>query len=158
MKFTIPKTSFFVHLWKQWLFKKLKLKKAVPCSTINIQDSYRRHGKTLLWLDDKLNPDDSRMDWLAYSPVGREVEVIWIKNFYEFRNWIELNGLPDGICFDHDLGSRDYNGYDCAKWLVNYCRNKKLQLPLWASQSPNPEQKVRINRFLKKYDKSIESR
>lgn len=157
MKLTIPKTSFFIRFWKLCLFKRLKHQKNVPLSS-NLPNSDRRSKKTLLWLDDRLNPNDPRMDWLAYSPVGREVEVIWIKNFYEFRNWIELNGLPDGICFDHDLGSRDYDGYDCAKWLVNYCRNKKLQLPLWASQSPNPEQKVRINRFLKKYDKSIEGR
>ena len=157
MKLTIPKTAYFVNLWKLWLFKKLKLKKTVPSSTTNIQDSNRRHAKTLLWLDDKLNPNDARMDWLAYSPVGREVEVIWIKNYHEFINWIELNGLPDGICFDHDLGSLDYNGYDCAIWLVNYCRNKKLQLPPWASQSTNPEQKMRINRFLKKFDSRIKN-
>ena len=34
------------------------------------------------------DPTDARMDWLAYSPIGREVEVVWLKDYYQFRNWI----------------------------------------------------------------------
>lgn len=151
MKFSILKLSFFIHFWKVWFFKRLKLEKNVSPST-NIPDSDKRSIKTLLWLDDRLNPSDSRMDWLAYSPIGREVEVRWIKNFYEFRNWIELNGLPDGICFDHDLGNNSPSGLYCAQWLVQYCDRRNLKLPLWSSQSPNPEKKALINRFLKKFD------
>lgn len=150
MKLTIPKTSFFIRFWKLCLFKRLKHQKSVPPSS-NLPDSDRRSKKTLLWLDDRLNPNDPRMDWLAYSPVGREVEVIWIKNFYEFRNWIELNGLPDGICFDHDLGIDTPSGLACAEWLIQYCQSRSLKLPSWSSQSTNPEKKARINRLLNNF-------
>ncbi|MDT0678653.1 cyclic-phosphate processing receiver domain-containing protein [Autumnicola musiva] len=107
--------------------------------------------KTLLWLDDKLNPMDTRMDWLAFSPIGREVEVVWVKNMMEFRNWIQKNGLPDAICFDHDLGDSSPNGYDCAKWLIKYCQENQLSLPLWASQCTNPLQKANINKLLRSF-------
>ncbi|WP_205619191.1 cyclic-phosphate processing receiver domain-containing protein [Christiangramia echinicola] len=104
---------------------------------------------TLLWLDDRINPLDSRMDWLAYSPLGREVNVVWIKSYSEFRRWLELNGQPDGICFDYNLGINVPTGYDCAQYLISYCRRNKLKLPVWSSQCPNPVEKAKINRLLK---------
>lgn len=104
--------------------------------------------KTLLWLDDILDPNDKRFDWLAFSPVGREVKVIWVKSFLEFTNWIQQNGLPDAICFDSDLGKNSPSGYDCARWLIRYCDQKKLPLPLWASQSPHPQEKALIKKLL----------
>ena len=58
----------------------------------------------LLWLDDRINPMEQRMDWLAYSPIGRDVNVIWVKNYVDFKSWIQNNGLPGAICFDYDLG------------------------------------------------------
>ncbi|WP_245566885.1 cyclic-phosphate processing receiver domain-containing protein [Christiangramia portivictoriae] len=113
-----------------------------------------KNKKTLLWLDDMRDPNDIRMDWLAYSPIGREVEVVWLKDHYKFRNWIQVHGLPDGICFDHDLGKDTPTGYDCAKWLVNYCLDNKLSLPLWSSQSANPVGKANINRLLRNFIKN----
>ena len=107
--------------------------------------------KTLLWLDDIRDPTDVRMDWLAYSPIGREVKVVWLMDFYEFRNWIQQYGLPDGICFDHDLGEDTPTGYDCAKWLVDYCLDNRLLPPLWSSQSANPVGKANINRLLRNF-------
>ena len=44
--------------------------------------------KTLIWLDDMRDPNDVRMDWLAYSPIGREVEVIWVKDYFQFKKWL----------------------------------------------------------------------
>ena len=105
--------------------------------------------KTLIWLDDLRDPKDVRMDWLVYSPIGKELEVIWVKNMNEFVDWIQANGLPDGICFDHDLGENEPTGYDCAKWLVEYCLDNKVLPPLWACQSANPVGKVNINRLLR---------
>ena len=90
------------------------------------------------------------MDWLSYSPVGRNVNVIWIKNYIDFKNWIKTNGLPGAICFDYDLGETK-NGFDCAKWLIDYCRNYHLHPPLWTSQSTDPEGKAKINRLLKNF-------
>lgn len=114
----------------------------------------KKQFKKLLWLDDRINPLEKRMDWLAYSPVGRDVKVVWVKNILDFKNWILNNGLPDAICFDYDLEDKN-NGYDCAKWLIQYCQSKKLALPLWSSQSTNPEGKARINRLLKNFISSF---
>ncbi|WP_243735753.1 cyclic-phosphate processing receiver domain-containing protein [Christiangramia sabulilitoris] len=112
--------------------------------------------KKLIWLDDIRNPIETRMDWLAYSPIGREVEVVWLKDYYQFTEWILQHGLPDGICFDHDLGANTPSGYECAKWLVNYCLDNQLYPPLWSSQSANPVGKVNINRLLKNFVRSKE--
>ncbi|WP_051201385.1 cyclic-phosphate processing receiver domain-containing protein [Christiangramia portivictoriae] len=105
--------------------------------------------KTLLWLDDRLNPLDKRMDWLSYSPIGRNVDAVWVKNKFEFKNWILKNGLPDAICFDTDLGDSVNNGLACARWLVTYCKDQGLKPPTWSSQSTDPDEKAKIKRFLK---------
>jgi len=44
-------------------------------------------------------------------------------------------------------------GYDCAKWLVGYCIDKNLALPLWNIQSANPVGKENINSLLNNYKK-----
>jgi len=131
---------------------KRSLKKRLP----EALDLKSEEMKRLLWLDDMRDPTDARMDWLAYSPIGREVEVVWLKDYYQFRNWILQHGLPDGICFDHDLGEDTPTGYDCAKWLVDYCLDHKLSPPLWSSQSVNPVGKANINRLLRNFIKNLE--
>ncbi len=109
--------------------------------------------KKLLWLDDLRNPHDKGIDWLEYSPIGKEVEVVWVKNASEFKNWILENGLPDAICFDHDLGDDSPSGYECAKWLVEYCLDNKFKPPLWACQSANPVGRENINCLLTSFIK-----
>ena len=115
--------------------------------------------KKLLWLDDIRDPFSKEVDWLSYSPIHKPYDIIWVKNYDEFTSCIKSNGLPDGICFDHDLGedvasdlvSKGINkkearrkkkeqptGYDCAKWLVEYCINNKKKIPLFNIQSANP--------------------
>lgn len=98
-------------------------------------------------------------NWLRYAPIKNPYEVIWLKSHYEFTQWIELNGLPTAICFDHDLGivnnTEEKTGYDCAKWLVNYCIDNKLHLPLYNIQSSNPVGKANINGLFKSFEKSI---
>lgn len=107
-------------------------------------------AKTLLWLDDYRNPEKN--DWLVFSPIGRDVNIIWVKSYNEFIDYIINNSLPDGICFDHDLGE-EKTGYDCAKWLVNYCMNNNLQLPVYAIQSANPVGKENIDKLLTNFNK-----
>ncbi|WP_034889648.1 cyclic-phosphate processing receiver domain-containing protein [Gillisia sp. Hel_I_29] len=107
--------------------------------------------KELLWLDDIRDPLELKLDWLAYSPIGKEVEVSWVKNKKDFVCWIQKNGLPDAICFDHDLGENEPTGYDCAKWLVEYCLDHKVLPPIWGCQSANPVGKVNINGLLRNF-------
>ena len=129
--------------------------------------------KKLLFLDDIRDPFNSR--WAELSPLKEPYKIIWVKNFIQFTTWIEENGLPDAISFDHDLeeehytpeeywsdyfASKDYqknhmnsfcNGVHCAKWLIHYCSTNNLKLPLWNSHSANPVGKDNINRVLLKY-------
>lgn len=109
--------------------------------------------KKLLWLDDIRNPFVGV--WLVgYAPefAYGEGEIIWVKNYDEFTKWIEENGLPNMIAFDHDLGET-MSGFDCAKWLVDYCIDNEVKLPKWTIQSANPVGSDNINGLLNNYRK-----
>ncbi len=46
-----------------------------------------------------------------------------VRTYQEFIKYIEINGLPDFISFDNDLGLNEHgvvapDGYAAAKWLV----------------------------------------
>ena len=126
-------------------------------------------SKNLLWLDDLRNPFEGK--WIEeFAPEYlNSGSIIWVLNYEEFIEWIRKSGLPQKICFDHDLGedvaiklvSKGVNkkkarevkklaksGYDCAKWLVDYCIDHDLQIPDWDIQSANPVGKENINGLL----------
>ena len=143
--------------------------------------------KKLLWLDDFRDPNAfigkgkelQPITWLEkYNPLDRKciLQVFWVKNYNEFVLWIERNGLPDAICFDHDLGEehikyyfengghanppdpskanfKEKTGFDCAKWLIEYCIDKKLKLPVYNIQSANSVGKENINGLLLSFNK-----
>lgn len=108
--------------------------------------------KKLLWLDDIRNPFSA--DWLMmYAPdyAYGDGEVIWVKNYKDFCDWITENGLPDKIAFDHDLGE-EKSGYDAAHFVVNYCLDNDIhQLPVWVIQSANPVGAENINGLFKSF-------
>lgn len=121
-------------------------------------------GKRLLWLDDLRQPYDivNGKTWVdTYSPIPQPFEVIWVKKYHEFVSWITTNGLPDVILFDHDLSDihinkstyKEMTGMDCAKWLVDYCIDNKLKLPLYNIQSANTCGKDNIDGLLKSFIK-----
>lgn len=114
--------------------------------------------KKLLWLDDVRNPTGYHSDgntWASwFSPIRDPYEIIWVKNYNEFTDWITTNGLPNGICFDNSLGE-DKTGYDCAKWLVDYCMDNDLTLlPLWNCQSNEPHSCNNIDTYLNNFKKN----
>ena len=98
--------------------------------------------KTLLWLDDCRNPFDTQVDWLAFSPIGRNVDVVWVQYVDEFFDYIDKNGLPDAR-----------TGYDCAKYVVDYCMKHDLDIPAYNIQSSNPVGKENIQRLMDNYHK-----
>ena len=129
--------------------------------------------KTLLWLDDCRDP--LKNDWLNFSPIGKDVETHWVKTYLEFAQWIAENGLPDAICFDHDLSDfqafkfgypelmddipmpeHEKTGMDCAKFLVEYCLDHRLKLPPYGLQSSNPTGRQNIDSLLKNFIKNVE--
>jgi len=139
--------------------------------------------KTLLWLDDVRDP--LKDDWLVFSPISQPFKTVWVKSYQEFVDWIKKSGLPDAICFDHDLADThyqpakhwdpkhpdhepmDYNlwekgqafkektGMDCAKWLVEYCLDNSIALPPYNIQSANPAGKANIDGLLKSFKQSV---
>jgi hypothetical protein len=110
----------------------------------------------LLFLDDIRNPKDCL---LYMHPKIQDIEIYrkeWqiVRSYSEFVTWIETNGLPDFISFDHDLGlpeeqSQELNGMTCAKWLVNYCLDNDLKLPDFVVHSSNPAGAKNIEELLK---------
>jgi hypothetical protein len=97
-----------------------------------------------------------------------------VRNYDEFIKYIEENGLPDLISFDHDLADEHYNdlfsdknwfkdndnielvydeykektGLECAKWLVDFCLDNNKKLPDYIVHSANPIGKKNIESFL----------
>lgn len=117
--------------------------------------------------------DDIRQPWEAGNymyPVEvrslyRLKEWIIVRNYKEFVHCINENGLPNLVSFDHDLADIHYDpatwtesfkyqeetGYDCAKWLVDYCIENTLKLPNFLVHSMNPVGRDNIKRYLENY-------
>lgn len=132
---------------------------------------------TLLWLDDLRDPI---LDLEKKVPKINFKTIVWVKCFESFTEWIEKNGLPDVISFDHDLAfehytpecfwnnyqlSKEYQdsqnykektGLDCAKWLCDYCLRNSLTLPKYYIHSANPVGADNINNYLYNYKKHSE--
>lgn len=131
-----------------------------------------KHKPERLFLDDRRQPID------AYHYTKLEMfleEWTVVKNYTEFIMHIIKHGLPKIISFDHDLANshytpeelwQDYNkskswqerqvhsertGYDCAKWLTEYCLENSLTLCDFYCHSMNPVGKDNINNHLLTY-------
>lgn len=115
-----------------------------------IQNAFKKEHPIILWLDDERDPntiyplvDDSWVEkptWVEYI-TGRtntgNWEVVWVKNYAEFVKYIETVGIPDVVCFDHDLGEQK-TGKDCAWYLVDTLLDCNSIGPAIRSQSYNP--------------------
>jgi hypothetical protein len=106
--------------------------------------------KKLLWLDDSRDP--FTFDWLVFSPIKHPFQTFWVQSYDEFIKWIMEHGVPDAICFDHDLGTES-TGYDAVKWLCEYCREKELDFPTYAMQSANPIGRENMRTYIENYKK-----
>ncbi|MEI7594591.1 MAG: cyclic-phosphate processing receiver domain-containing protein [Bacteroidota bacterium] len=118
-----------------------------------------------LFLDDIRNPIDvfnhTCSCLLKISIVNYQEHWHIVRSYNDFTIWITQNGLPDLISFDHDLGDYDSTdctsektGYDCAKWLVEYCLDNNKVLPEFAVHSANPIGAENIKGLLKSFIKS----
>lgn len=121
---------------------------------------------TVLWLDDQRNPltyfkkkdekgEGTLHDNLVfYANLSQRYNLsfVWVKNYKEFVNYIEKNGMPEFISFDHDLSKTslptDPKGLDCAKWLVNYCAENGIKMPMTYVHSANPKWRGVIRNIL----------
>lgn len=91
------------------------------------------------------------LDDLRPIPEG----FVGLRSYAEFVSHITQNGLPAFISFDHDLGLEE-SGFDCAKWLVEYCMDHYQKLPDFLVHSQNPVGKENIELLLFNFMKSQE--
>lgn len=113
-----------------------------------------------LFLDDNRMPDEV---------VGDIYESGWdlVGTHQEFQTYIMEVGMPDVISFDHDLVDEHYDidwyevyvdgllaptsaptGFDCLKWLVNFCKESNMALPTLLCHSMNPIGKQEIEKYI----------
>jgi hypothetical protein len=126
-----------------------------PAIWADIKASFR--PRVLLWLDDRRDPTEELL--ARHSPLKRPYRVVHVRKYHQFVSWVEENGLPNGICFDHDLSDihirkstyRERTGMDCAKWLVKYCLDRGLDVPPWGIQSDNTCGRENIDGLLRSY-------
>lgn len=101
-----------------------------------------------LFLDDIRNP----IDCTTYMNPSTIYLEDWdvVRTYDEFVNYVTKNGVPDEISFDHDLADEHYDpsmykskeeygekyesfrektGYDCARWLSQYCIDNVIPMP-----------------------------
>jgi len=113
--------------------------------------------RTYLWLDDIRDP--FMYLWqIQYTPdyIKGVDHIVWVKTYEDFVEWIQTNGLPDEVFFDHDLGPTPMkDGYDAAKWLGNYCIDNNLDIPKFDIQSANPVGARNIREYLNNCKKFI---
>lgn len=124
--------------------------------------------KQALYLDDQRTPT-------APVPNGYAPWNI-VRNYDEFKAWIDANGMPDYVSFDHDLAEEhmqdfwkyqangiaaiNYNdfkektGLDCAKYMIEYAMNNNVSLPkLVGVHSHNPLGGLNIQSLVNSYKK-----
>jgi hypothetical protein len=113
-----------------------------------------------LFLDDERMPADVK--WLLIGGVGsRGADWQIVRSYDEAIKWVQDNGFPDVISFDHDLGlmhyANDYSdektGYDFAKWLVEYDMdtNSMPDKFSFTVHSKNPTGTINIESILDNY-------
>jgi hypothetical protein len=101
-----------------------------------------------------------------------------VRNYQQFVDHITKNGLPSFVAFDHDLADEHYRpsmynkdghytnyytdgtfkektGYDCAKWLIEYCINNNRIFPEYEVHSMNPIGKINIRSIVENFKATI---
>jgi hypothetical protein len=120
-----------------------------------------------LFLDDIRVPTN-----VTWVDIPKDQHYSLVRNYQEFVDLITLRGLPKFVCYDHDLGLSHYGhglngddipydsytektGYDCAKWLVDYCMKNGVKHPPYVVHSMNPVGKKNIISYVESYNKTV---
>lgn len=125
-----------------------------------------------IYLDDLREPQQTA-EYMSYNKdLYMKDDWMVIRNYKDFVKMVENDGLPDLVSFDHDFveikkvqGSKivrikphtkqKENGMDCAKWLYEYCRKTKSQLPQFIVHSQNPVGKDNLQCYLENAKKNL---
>lgn len=121
-----------------------------------------------LFLDDIRTPENAFN--YTKNPIFTDWEWVIVRSYAEFVAYIEENGIPSFVAFDHDLADITYDpmtqrehfeyhettGKDCADWLINYCIDNELDFPDYFVHSANPIGAENIDGLIKSYYKAKE--
>jgi len=128
-----------------------------------------------IFLDDFRDPQDCTYT----GKIGFYNNTEWFiaRNYDDFckmirDSWESDNSLPGMISFDHDLADEHYDpykyvgsyeeiaksftektGYDCAKWLIDFCMDNNIVLPDFLVHSMNPAGGENIFKLLSNFKK-----
>ena len=136
----------------------------VPYISKEISDENNIHGKDLYFA--------SAYEYTNYEPFKSEKWAI-VRNYIDFVDFVERNGLPEKIAIDHDLADVHYSeqsnidytlfdsdeektGYHAVKWLCDYCQDNNLKFPEHIVISWNPAGKENIEKYIENYKKHVE--
>jgi hypothetical protein len=108
----------------------------------------------------------SAYSYTKYQPFKDEDWII-VRNYDEFVNCVQKRGIPNLVAFDHDLSYEHYRtndvekfvektGFDCAKWLCDYCMEHNCKFPDYYIHSMNPVGKNNIENYIENYKKYCE--
>ena len=75
-----------------------------------------------------------------------------VYDYDEFVNFINKNGVPEFISFDHDLGEGK-TGFDCAKFLVEFCLDNGVSDINFQVHSQNPVGEENIEKLLDNFNR-----
>ena len=106
--------------------------------------------KTVIFLDDYRKPEqcfDTSQCIVFCAVTFDEFVDVLNRTYHEYKR-------VDEIWFDHDLGENAGTGYDCAKYLVEFCIEHNMDLPDYYIHSNNPAGKLNIDSYLKSFLKS----
>lgn len=100
------------------------------------------------------------------------------RNYEQFKAFVrKANVLITHISFDHDLGEDEAkekvakgmskrkarkekklvkSGYDCAKWLIEYCIEREMKLPAILIHTANPVGRENLEFLFNNYKKHYE--
>jgi hypothetical protein len=138
---------------------------------ITLDIYFNMKKKSALYLDDQRTPT-------VDPPTGYNPWYI-VRNYDEFKEWINKHGMPDYVSFDHDLADEhmqdyykyqfngiaaiNYNdfkektGLDCAKYMIEYAMNNNINLPnLVGVHSHNPLGALNIQNLVNSYKKHLD--
>ena len=92
------------------------------------------------------------LDDLRYIPWGYDQQLKDYDSFVEYMKSLGSFVASCHISFDHDLGEGK-NGYDCAKWLINWCIENDYHAPTYEIHSANPVGRKNIESVFETYEK-----
>ncbi len=141
--------------------KKILITNGLLEGTIEEESTVKNKEGYNLFLDDERVPESLEvlLPKVLYS-MAMGLNWVVVRNYREFVNTIESRGLPNIMSLDHDLGywesDIEYNfeektGMDCVKYLVEYCMEHDLEVPLYMIHSRNEVGAANMNSYLSNY-------